>query len=417
MVQITDPISAAEAGFLGNYGNNLYIPGQEPFSDPFYEPGFSEVVGRPGASRRWALALRERLWSVSSISDVRKCGKVPRERSMPILEAPGGLRMSGLCTCHSVWLCPICAPEIRAARGVEIAAALGRRLGDGGGVSFGTGTLSHGSGHSLRSTYGLVVGAWAAVQRDRLVKRFQSEHGYWGFVRTAEVTYGLKHGWHPHLHWLDFWEESLSWDDLKAYEAVVLGAWSRAVARESSRYVSKGNGVLVLPVRSGEVEDMAKYVTEMPVKAAAFELTAISTKQARASGLSPFELLAKVYGPGSKPWVDLWWEYEQSTRHRRMLGSTRGLLSRLGVGDEEPEPVEKGEPVAYVPSDLWGRIRWETNSGLSGVQAILEEAAKQGQLGVNRAINMLLGLRGVTLPVEDPQLELELGPGDDGGMF
>jgi hypothetical protein len=30
---------------------------------------------------------------------------------------------------------------------------------------------------------------------------------------------------------------------------------------------------------------------------------------------------------------------------------------------------------------------------------------------------MLLGLPGVVLPVEDPQLELELGPGDDGGMF
>jgi hypothetical protein len=93
------------------------------------------------------------------------------------------------------------------------------------------------------------------------------------------------------------------------------------------------------------------------------------------------------------------------------------LLARLGVGDEDPEPVEKGEAVAYVRSDLWSRIRWETDSGLSGVQAILEEAAKQGQLGVNRAINMLLGLPGVVLPVEDPQLELELGPGDDGGMF
>lgn len=384
---------------LGNYGNNSATPGQTGY----FEPGFCENPGVPGASRRMALALRERLWSVSSLSDVRKCGKVPRASLLPLVEAPGGIRLTGLCTCHSVWVCPICAPEIRAARGAEIAEALSSRLSDGGFVSFGTGTLSHSGGHSLRSTYSLVVDAWAAVCRDGSVKRFRKAHGYWGFIRTTEVTHSFRNGWHPHMHWLDFWEEPQSWEDLKEYQGLVWGAWSRAVTRLGvGRRASPERGVLVLPVRLGEVEELSKYVVEMDVPSAAFELTAVSTKKARSDGgLAPFELLAKVYGPGSKPWVDLWWEYEQSTRGRRMLGSSRGLLKRLGVGEDDPEPCEDGEVVAYVSAEDWSRIRWFTHSGLAGVQSILEHAATGGQIAVDEAVRLLLGLPVDSVPVPD----------------
>jgi hypothetical protein len=400
---------------LGNYGNSYAPAGQEAF----LEPGFTEPPGVPGASRRAALALRERLWMVSSIPDVRKCGKVPRDRVMPLLAAPGGgFRLSGLCTCHSVWVCPICAPEIRGARGAEIASAVAGWLTGGGSVTFGTGTLSHSGEHSLRSTYGLVVKAWAAVTQDKSVRNFRRCHGYEGFVRTTEVTYG-RNGWHPHMHWLDFWRGTLGWDELKAYEAVVRLAWTRAVLRLGVfRRVSEDHGLVVLPVRTEvEADQKSKYLFEMSVDSASFELTSISTKTARQGGLAPFELLAKVYGPGSKPWVDLWWEYEQATRGRRMLGTSRGLLDRLGLRDEDPEPGELGDVVAWVKADDWGQIRWFTANGLTGVQAVLEAAAAGGQVAVDAAVRLLLGLPvdPVLSPVE--WVQPELGPGDDGGMF
>jgi len=303
-----------------------------------------------------------------------------------------------------VWVCPICAPEIRAARGAEIAGALGRHLGGSSGVSFGTGTLSHGKKQSLRSTYGLVLKAWAAVTQDKSVRNFRKSHGYVGFVRTMEVTYGAN-GWHPHVHWLDFWEGQPDWEHLKAYESVVYGAWSRAVARIGGRYASPGRGVLVLPVRAGEVEQIANYVTEMSVDSASYELTSISTKRARLNGLAPFEILAKVYGPGSKPWVDLWWEYEKTTRGRRMLGTTRGLLARLGVGEDDPEPVELPEVAAYVRAEDWGKIRWFTETGLAGVQGVIEKAAEGGQIAVDAAVRVLLGL-----PVEEEPAPVEPHP-------
>jgi hypothetical protein len=412
MAQSTESFPASAADSLGNYGNNFAPPGQ----GPFLEPGFSEPDWVPGAGRRQALALRERLWSVSSIADVRKCGRVPRERKMPLRAASGGYRLTGLCTCHSVWVCPICAPEIRGARGAQIARAVGARLADGGGVSFGTGTLSHLAGQSLRSTYSLVVSAWHGVGVDKSVRKFRERHGWWGFIRTTEVTHGTN-GWHPHMHWLDFWEVPLAPCEVSEYQGLVYGAWSRAVGRLSDRKASAGRGVLLLPVTSGDSASIGNYLTEMAVDSASFELTSISTKQARRGGLAPFEILAKVYGPGSKPWVDLWWEYEKATRGRRMLGNSRRLLDRLGLSDDDPVPSEVGEVVAWVDADDWSQIRWFTPSGLSGVQAILEHAAAGGQVAVDAAVRVLLGLPALPEPPallpDVPALFL----GDDGGMF
>lgn len=387
MGQFTDGFPAAAAGSLGNYGNSSADAGQ----GDIFGLGFAEPEGVPGAGRRHALALRERLWSVSSIADVRKCGKVPREVNLALREAPGGFRLTGLCTCHSVWVCPICAPEIRAARGMQIREAMLDRLAAGGGVTFGTGTLSHVKAHSLRGTYSLVVTSWNCVNTDYSVRRFREAHGYGGFVRTTETTY-TDNGWHPHMHWLDFWERALVGGEWYEYENLVYLAWSRAVARQSDRKASADRGIKVLPVTDRDASALANYVTEIAPTSAAFEVTSISTKEARKGGLAPFEILAKVYGPGSKPWVDLWWEYEQATRGRRMLGASRGLLSRLGLTEDDPVPAELGKVVAFVTSEDWGRIRWFTNSGLAGVQAILEHAAKDGQVGVDAAVALLLGL-------------------------
>lgn len=135
--------------------------------------------------------------------------------------------------------------------------------------------------------------------------------------------------------------------------------------------------------------------------------------------MGPFDILAKVHSVDSKPWVDLWWEYEQSTRGRRMLGSSKGLLARLEIGQEDPVPGEcDGEVLATVSKDHWAQLRWCTEAGLSGAQGVIEAAAVAGgQLAVDEAVRLLLGIEG-PLPEREPDsVQLELGPGDDGGMF
>jgi hypothetical protein len=310
-----------------------------------------------------------------------------------------------------VWVCPVCAPEIRSARGTEIALAVELHLLGGGGVEFGTATMPHEFGHRLRDTYSVVAKAWNSVGVDKSVRAFRKSHGYWGFVRTCEVTYGQNAGWHPHVHWLDFWEEPLTTVDRSHYVRVVLNAWRASVIRQGFGSPSDARGVRILPVREAKyAEDVGRYMTAAK---AGHELTNLTTKEARRSGMAPFEILALARS--SEEWCRVWWEYEGATRGRRMLGRSQKLFQRLGLSLDDPEPVEAGPVVGYVTSEEWGQLRW-FGGGVEGVQGVVEAAAVRGHVGIREAMAVLLGAVERVLELPD-SVQLVLGPGDDGGMF
>lgn len=394
MDQNTEPGGPDWGSRLGNHGNNSVFPGQD-------------------SGRAEALRLREVLWEWSSIGDLRKCGQVPCTALMAIWETPNGPRMGGLCRCHSVWCCPVCAPEIRGARGEEIRLAVEMHQAGSGSVDFGTATLSHGIGDRLKDSYSVVAKAWNSVNVDTSVRAFRARHDYWGFCRTCEVTNGRLNGWHPHLHWLDFWGELLTVPEVAEYRAIVYRAWSRSVVRQGFGLPSEDRGVRVLPVRDGDISD---YITKMSAASAAHELTNLSTKEARNFGRTPFDILRLVGDRREEPWIGLWREYEKATRGRRMFGASQGLFARLGVSDQEPD-VERGSVVlAYVKSEDWGRIRFFFG-GVKGVQIVLERASLSGQIAVNEAMRVLMGGAPLEELVATDGVQLVLGPGDDGGMF
>ena len=154
----------------------------------------------------------------------------------------------------------------------------------------------------------------------------------------------------------------------------------------------------------------------MTPASAAHELTNLSTKQARLSGLTPFDILRLVRDRREMPWTGLWWEYEKATRGRRMFGSTPRLFDRLGLSLDDPEVDTAGRVVAHVSSEDWGRIRFFFG-GVRGVQIVIERAAVSGQIGVNEALRVLMGGAPLVELVESDGVQLVLGPGDDGGMF
>jgi hypothetical protein len=288
-------------------------------------------------------------------------------------------------------------------------------LHGGGGVDFGTATMPHEFGHRLKDTYSVVAKAWNSVNVDKSVRVFRRDHGYWGFIRTCEVTYG-ENGWHPHVHWLDFWEEPVTLVDRSRYLRKVLDAWRGSVLRQGFGSPSDAHGVRILPVRErveGETAgDVGRYMTAMK---AGHELTNLTTKEARRAGMAPFDILARVRQ--SEMWAGLWWEYEKATRGRRMLGRSRKLFERLGLSLDDPVPAEGAAVVGYVSSDDWGQLRF-FGGGVQGVQGVLEAAAVRGAVGIREAMQVLLG--GVVPLVDEvasDSVQLVLGPGDDGGMF
>jgi len=345
--------------------------------------------GAGGGSRADMLELREVLWRVSGIPDVRKCGRVRCADRLLIRSSPSGPSLSGLCRCHSVWVCPVCAPAIRARRGVQISEAVRSAVERGWSSVFGTATVRHGLGDSLRATYSVVSDAWSAVCRDRGVKAWRAAHAHVGYVRTVEVTYGLA-GWHPHIHWLDFWETPLSVSDMRAYESVVWRAWCAAVVRLGGGEPLRGIGIRLLLVE-GDSDRLSEYLVKVDPVAAGHELTALDTKAGRSVGLTPFGILRRVAAGDTGVWLARWWEYEDSTRGRRMFASSRDLFLELGVVvDEVLDDGEDGELLGYVTAEEWDALRFSDRLG--GAQIALERAAAlAGRVGVEAAVRRLLG--------------------------
>lgn len=370
--------------------------------------------GRLSFSRRERLRMRSALWWLSKIPDLRKCGRVRRDLSLRIVDTENGPRMLGLCRCHSVWACPVCAVEIRAARGREISRALFDTLALGFGVGFGSLTVPHGLGHSLDESLSVVLKAWRHANDTRAVRQFKKAHGYLGFVRTVEITYGSDNGWHPHIHYLDFWKSPLS-DALRAeYAGLVLHGWQASVVRQGFRRPSDEHGHVLREVTTQAVGD---YLTKCEPKWAGLELTSISTKTALRGRLGPFDLLW-IAVDRHLPWAwELWWEYELATRGRRMLGWSRGMRQALGVAEAEPDPeAEPNRLLAYVDREQHDALR-RADVWCGVVQYDLEQAALEGgQVSVDECIRVLLG--GVVTPTQelrgDEQLLLLTGAGEVG---
>jgi hypothetical protein len=250
-----------------------------------------------------------------------------------------------------------------------------------GAATFGSSTVPHEISHQLKFSLSVVMKAWDRMNTNRAVQNFRDAHGYLGFCRACEVTHG-PNGWHPHLHWIDFWREVLGDADAE-YQSILTNAWASAVVGLGMKRPSDLRGVKVL--RIGEEFD-TDYMFKLTPKAAGFELTSLSTKVARSKNHAPFDLL-RLAGSSADPyWRKVWHEYESGTRGRRMLGWSRGLRSSLGVALKDPD-VERMPylEVGQVDSFMMEFLR-HTAGGMLGVQAVIEAAAANGQIGIDAAV-------------------------------
>jgi hypothetical protein len=187
---------------------------------------------------------------------------------------------SGLHTCASVWICPICAAKISERRRLDLQQALDSANRQGLVVGLLTLTVPHYVTTDVRHLLGMV---------SYLSKLFWSGRstaanlipGYVGQIRALETTHG-ENGWHPHLHVLVFSCDPL----LEAVEALY-SRWAALV--EDSGLGTPNRYALTL--QDGTYA--AKYAGKWGL---AEELTKAHVKQGRRGGRTPWAILADYFG-------------------------------------------------------------------------------------------------------------------------
>ncbi|HVB22277.1 MAG TPA: hypothetical protein VNG51_10055 [Ktedonobacteraceae bacterium] len=274
--------------------------------------------------------LRAALRRVTSLKRLRSCGLPLGD--MKVLNKDGVHHYSGMSTCGSGWICPVCAAKIRYHRADEVSRALVTALHQGMGALFVTRTIPHSADDTLGVTLGLLAEGRRYVANQPVVKGARRAAGYIGGIAAKEITYSV-HGWHPHSHDVEFYVEEVTLADFAALGSAYYEYLNRFYSRNGFDRLSRLHGVQIEQVAL-DTSALANYVAKLQDGTAlrlhtAQELARSDLKQGRAGSLMPFDIACAFFETGDTALLDLWHEFERETFGRSVIRFTKGLRARL----------------------------------------------------------------------------------------
>ena len=340
----------------------------------------STTTLRTDADRQRGAAKRDELYALRDVAAalsqgegrVCVCGRkvIPGAAGVDVKRAESGRAyFAGVASCGSVWTCAPCAAKIARGRQSDVAGLLERHMAAGGAGLFLTLTVPHDDGAPLRELRRIVAGAWRAIQGGAQWLAMKERCGIVGTVRALEVTHG-RNGWHPHLHVLILCAARLPDDALETLHAGIVARWARAVVRGGLR-APQGERCPLSRIYS---HDAADYLAKI---SAVLELTRWDAKQGRASGRSPFQILAGA-GAGSARDVALWREWCDGIRGARQLTWSAGLRERYRLGEEATDEALAAAEVGGEILVTLSRPAWRAICRAPMLRADVLRAAERG---------------------------------------
>lgn len=331
---------------------------------------------------------RSILWQESRLKRVRDCGRVAVTPggSVAVRLRAGVAGFAGLATCGSVWADPVCNAKVMARRALEIGAAVELWQAQGGRVGFVTLTMRHRKGQRLLTLWDALQKAWRRVTTGKAWLADREAYGVAGWLRVVEVTYG-KNGWHVHVHALAFLDAGLVDPDLAGLHGAMFKRWSAGLASSGvGRPLMVGQDAKLL---TGAADaDLARYFTKSVHGGhrVGLEFTASQTKAVRSAHgtRAVWGLLDDVIDLGDADSLDLWHEWERTSKGRRQLTWSQGLRDRLGLTAEQSDESIAGEELGSKDDELvlLTAAGWSVIVGGLHMAGLLDVAEKQGLTGV-----------------------------------
>ena len=228
-----------------------------------YMPAAS--VGERGQRQEARYKLRSSLRRVTGLKRLQSCG-LPLGGSMIVRSKNEVHHYTGMSTCGSGWVCPVCAAKIRYHRADEVSRAVVSALDKGMGALFVTRTIPHSAEDRLGVTLGLLAEGRRYMANQKVLKEVRRVAGYVGGTGSKEVTFG-ENGWHPHTHDIEYYERELSLEDFAALSRVYHDYLNRFYRRHGFEGLTLQHGVRVEQVLFGGVA-LARYVAKVQEGAA-----------------------------------------------------------------------------------------------------------------------------------------------------
>ncbi len=306
---------------------------------------------------------------------------------------------SGLQTCGSVWICPICSFKIRMKRAIELAVAIAVHKAAGGSVLLLTLTTQHSHGEPLEVVWDAVQDCWAYVTSHSRYRKLKAHHNL-GFVRTVEVMHGVN-GWHPHIHALLFVDGTVGpfdrRDEYNEIARVFHDLWVFRMRKKYKRDVRSSVGVDLRPVKADDADGVGTYCTK-----AGYEVAMADGKEGRTrTSRHPFAIAYDAVETGNVADIKLFRDWIEGSHDRKMWSWSQGLRKQLGLDAEKTDEELANEAeetigrICTVSKQLWRQIACTRYGLRSAFLATLD----QGPDGIDEAVALLM-VHGLAVTVE-----------------
>lgn len=188
----------------------------------------------------------------------------------------GAVFFNGIANCGSYWRCPVCAVKISEHKKELLSGLISLHQNSGLKIGFITLTVRHTRILRLGNTLAKILDNYRRFQNTRFFK--QSKGILAGQVKTLEITWSADNGWHPHLHLLYFYNDTVT--DIDKFQKSILKNWVN---------FRDNNATLTAQNQKVLTTDISDYVAKYDIT---MEMTKGQIKSAK--GLTPFTALAKL---------------------------------------------------------------------------------------------------------------------------
>lgn len=295
-----------------------------------------------------------------TLGRVAKCGRVPAANGAEVRCVAGDspyAYLAGVVTCSNVWLCAVCSAKIRTRRQLEVAALAEAHTATGGDLGLLTLTLRHHRWHDLAAMLRTLADAWESLRQDARWR----ELGIVGYVRSLEVTYSERNGWHPHYHVLLLFDgpaahaERLDW---------LTAAWAERVEKRLGARPSKAHGCDFRLLPHGAASYVAKIGAEMA--------------RGDLKGSQQIWQLLDAVDDGDTRATALVLDYASATKGKRAIQFSKGLRDLYDLGpeltdDEIANADEGGELVMTLSAGELARLTRPVYGQPPAIVALLEQ--------------------------------------------
>ena len=318
------------------------------------------------ARRARKLRLRDGLRRFTDNPRSRRCGNTACDVSgvgIRVSDTPNGRRagFSGLETCGSIWLCPVCAAKIAAQRAEELQQVLKNAQQAGHQIAMVTLTVRHDRNDTLESVWNAVGAGWHRVTSGAPWKRLQARYQIAGWAKAIEVTHGAN-GWHVHVHAVIAYKGTEQHgQDLGAQ---IFDRWNAGI--ETTGFTALAGPGVDVQIAGTDLGKLGLYLAKLgaDLPGLAREATQGGQKQARGANRTPFQIAADLVDNGEAQDAAIWAEWTRTAPGHRALSWSKNFRKDFGLTDEQDDETiaatETGtvdDTILVLPNDTWKKLR------------------------------------------------------------